>query len=150
MFIIIFVNRKKFKKLWMRCAVCFLTQSRQRWGVIINSIYPYHLDHPSVYLMPVQSCHSGKKLCLWWDVFHSRTRNMSRHQCWLDQLSKICCCCCLGQCGCLFISVLTYRSSSPVPSPDWKHCFVFGQDTQLSQCPSPPRSICIHLYICAL
>ena len=85
MFIIVFVNRKKFKKLWMRCAVCFLTRSRQRWGIIINShlsLSPWSsisgLDASSV--MPF-----WKKLCLWWDVFHGRTRNMFGHECWLDQ-----------------------------------------------------------------
>ena len=40
------------------------------------------------------------------------------------------------------VSALIPGSSGPGLSPGWGQCVVFlGQDTQLSQCLSPPRSI---------
>ena len=97
MFLIIFVNRKKFKKLWMRCAVCFLTRSRQRWVIIINShisLSPWSsisgLDASSV--MPLDGknfvCDEmffmvEQGICSVINVDYGRS-----------EVSKICCCCC--------------------------------------------------------
>ena len=46
-----------------------------------------------------------------------------------------------GRCSRLMVSVLDSGLGSPGLSPGRGHCVIFGQDTLLSPCLSPPRSI---------
>ena len=47
----------------------------------------------------------------------------------------------IGRRGGLMVSALVHGSSGPGSSPGRGHCCVLGQETLLSQCLSPPRSI---------